>query len=196
MTWRSCVGLFDDVEAGDRRASRVRLEQRGEDPDRRRLAGAVRPEQTEDGALGDLEVDAVERADLALAGLVDLDQAFGGDGVRGHGVAPGGADRRRGPASIPAPARLQGWPGLRSSPRRCPGSEPGSTAGATSSRCCSPSSSCGSGSGRCCRSCRSTSPSRAWTWRCSASSSPPGRPRGWWASRSSATWRIGRRACR
>ena len=66
MTWRSWSRLLDDVEAGHGRAPGVGLEQRGQDPDRRRLARAVGPEQTEDGALGDLEVDAVEGADLAL----------------------------------------------------------------------------------------------------------------------------------
>ena len=73
------VGLLDDVEAGDGRSSGVRLEQRRQDPDRRRLARAVGSEQTEDGALGDLEIEPVEGADLVLARLVDLDQAFGRD---------------------------------------------------------------------------------------------------------------------
>ena len=47
------LGLADDVEAGDGRSARVGLEQRREDPDGRRLAGAVRAEQAEDRALLD-----------------------------------------------------------------------------------------------------------------------------------------------
>ena len=82
------VGLRPDVEPGHGRAPGVGPEERGEDPHRRRLAGAVRTEQAQDGPLGDLEVDAVEGSDLALAGLVDLDQAFGRDrGVGCHAQA-------------------------------------------------------------------------------------------------------------
>ena len=42
-------GLADDVEARDARRAAVRREQRRQDPDRGRLAGAVRAEQPEDG---------------------------------------------------------------------------------------------------------------------------------------------------
>ena len=90
------VRLLDDVEAGHRRPPGVGLEQGGQDPDGGGLAGAVGPEQAEDGALGDGQVEAVESADLALAGLVDLDQAFGRDRVHGHGVAPGAGQMGRG----------------------------------------------------------------------------------------------------
>ena len=43
-------GVPDDVEAGDARAARVGLEQRGEDPHRGGLARPVRAEQAEDAA--------------------------------------------------------------------------------------------------------------------------------------------------
>ena len=71
----------DDVVARDRRASRIGLEQRRQDPDRRRLARAVRPEQSEHAALGDGEIQAVERPHLLLPRPVDLDETFGGDCV-------------------------------------------------------------------------------------------------------------------
>ena len=41
-------GSVDDIEAGDARAAGVGLIMPGEDLDRRRLAGAVGPEQAED----------------------------------------------------------------------------------------------------------------------------------------------------
>ena len=74
--------LAEDVEAGDACAAGVRLQQRRQDADRRRLARSVRPQQAEDGAFLHLEVDAVEGAHLALARAVDLDESFGFDG--GH----------------------------------------------------------------------------------------------------------------
>ena len=55
-------GLADHVEAGHAGRAGVRGEQRGEDPDGRRLAGPVGAEHAEDGAGGGLEVDAVEGA--------------------------------------------------------------------------------------------------------------------------------------
>jgi hypothetical protein len=67
--------LGHDVEAGDAGAAPIGLEQRGEDAHGGGLAGAVRPEQAEDGALLRLEVDAVESDDVA----VGLGQAGGGD---------------------------------------------------------------------------------------------------------------------
>ena len=75
--------LLDDVEARDRGVAGVRLQQRREDAHGRGLAGPVRAEQSQDRAFGDLEVHAVECADLVLAGPIDLDEAFGGDGVHG-----------------------------------------------------------------------------------------------------------------
>jgi hypothetical protein len=58
------AGVADDVEARHAGAARVRLQEGREDADGRGLAGAVRPEHAEHGALGDAEVDAVERAHL------------------------------------------------------------------------------------------------------------------------------------
>ncbi len=57
-----------------RRAAGVGAKEGREDADRGRLAGAVRPEQSEHRSLLHLEVDAVERAHLVLAGAVDLDE--------------------------------------------------------------------------------------------------------------------------
>ena len=97
MTERTLLGLADDVEAGHGGACPASgLQERRQDPDRRRLAGAVRPEQAQDGALRDLEVDAVERADLALARAVDLDQAFGGNRSRDDDLLGGRLARRSG----------------------------------------------------------------------------------------------------
>ena len=76
--------LAQHVEAGDPRAAGVRPEQRREDAHGRRLAGAVRAEQPEHGALLHLEVDAVERAHLALARAVDLDETLCFDGGHRH----------------------------------------------------------------------------------------------------------------
>ena len=55
--------LAPQVDAGDRRLARRRREQRREHPQRRRLAGAVRPEEAEDLARADLEVDAADGLD-------------------------------------------------------------------------------------------------------------------------------------
>ena len=97
MTERSCWACLRDVEARDGRAAGVRPQQRREDAHRGGLAGAVGAEQAEDGALGDRQVDAVEGPDLALARLVDLDQALGRDDV--HAAAhPPGAVQDEGPS--------------------------------------------------------------------------------------------------
>jgi hypothetical protein len=68
--------LADDVEAGDAGAAAVGREQRGEDADRGRLAGAVRPQQPEHGAGRHREVDPVERAHrpVGLAQALGLDR--------------------------------------------------------------------------------------------------------------------------
>ena len=68
------LGVADDVEPVHARAAPVGPEEGRQDPDRRRLARAVRPEQAEHGSLTHFEVDAVERAHLGLAGAVDLHQ--------------------------------------------------------------------------------------------------------------------------
>ena len=64
------------VEAGDPGAAGVGLQQGRQHAHGGRLPGAVRAEQAEDGALLDLEIDAVERADVAER----LDQSSCADG--------------------------------------------------------------------------------------------------------------------
>ncbi len=58
--------VLDDVEPGHPRAAGVGLQQRRQDPDDRRLAGAIRSEQAEHGPVRDLEVHADERAHRAV----------------------------------------------------------------------------------------------------------------------------------
>jgi hypothetical protein len=72
--------VADDVEAHDTRRALVRRQQRRQDPHGRRLAGAVRAEQPEDAPTLDVEVDAAQRLDVAVA-LVQagcLDSGGGG----------------------------------------------------------------------------------------------------------------------
>ena len=97
MTRRTLLGLADDVEAGHGRAAGVGPQQRGQDPRpwsscprRSARAGPARCPGL------DLEVDAVERADLALARAVDLDQAFGGNRCGDDGLLEGRLARRLG----------------------------------------------------------------------------------------------------
>ena len=66
--------------AQDLGAARVGLQDGRQDADDGGLAGAVRAEQPEDGALCDLEVDAVERLDLAEP----LGESFDDDRVVTH----------------------------------------------------------------------------------------------------------------
>ena len=70
------LGFADDVETRHACAAGIRLQQRREDADGRRLAGPIRPEQPENGAFLHLEVDAVEGAHLTLARAVDLDESL------------------------------------------------------------------------------------------------------------------------
>ena len=58
--------IAHDIEPVHLGATGVRLQERRENPDDRRLAGAVRAEQAEDGAVGDFEVDAIERPYRAI----------------------------------------------------------------------------------------------------------------------------------
>ena len=66
------------VEACDARAARVRAQQRHEDADGRRLAGAVGPQEAEHLALADLqrEVDDASLAAIAFGQALDLDHCF------------------------------------------------------------------------------------------------------------------------
>jgi hypothetical protein len=74
------VGLAHHVVAEHARPPGVGLDDRGQDPHGRRLAGAVRAEEAEHGARRHAQVDAVEGVDVAEA----LAQAFDRDG----GFAP------------------------------------------------------------------------------------------------------------
>src|ERR1700694_3023252 len=69
------VGVFDDVSAVDQRPAGRRFEERRQDPQRRRLAGAVRSDEPEDLAFGHLEGDVVERGAIP----VRLGQPVDGD---------------------------------------------------------------------------------------------------------------------
>jgi hypothetical protein len=60
------LGLLDHVEPGHRGGALGGTQQGGEHPERGGLAGAVRAEESDDLTLGDVEVDAVDGADLLL----------------------------------------------------------------------------------------------------------------------------------
>ena len=101
MIRRIRARLGRDVEAEDPRLAARRQQQRGEDLDQRRLAGAVGPEQPEELAGRDLEVDAGERDDGLRLRVVDAADAVDGDGGRqgrcglvvdGHGLPRGGCE--------------------------------------------------------------------------------------------------------
>ena len=83
-----CIGLGRDVDAGHGRVPGIGAEQRGEDAHRGGLAGAVGSEQTDDGAIGDREIESVDGLDVAEV----LDQPFGMDrsvcGGWGHAQEP------------------------------------------------------------------------------------------------------------
>ena len=76
------IRLGDDVVAGHLGPARVRLRQRREHFDRRRLAGSVRAEQPEELAGVDAEADSVERPNRAVA----LAQPLDDDRVHAHRV--------------------------------------------------------------------------------------------------------------
>jgi len=76
-------GFPKDVEACDARRPRLGSRERREDLHRRRLAGAVRPEQSEDRAVRNGEAEPVERTD---ATGVRLDEVRGCDCVHGRTV--------------------------------------------------------------------------------------------------------------
>jgi hypothetical protein len=82
------LGLGHDVEAGHRGASGIRTQERGQDPHRRGLAGAVGAEQAEHAALGDLEIEAGQGSDRAGAGAVGLVEALGDHRGRHGGRMP------------------------------------------------------------------------------------------------------------
>src|SRR5439155_26061882 len=61
-----------DIEAADQRRSAARTDRGRQHPDRRRLAGAVRPEQAEDLAGSDVEFDALHGLDATRVHLAEL----------------------------------------------------------------------------------------------------------------------------
>ena len=69
------VGVPRHGPAGDLGDARRRLQERGQDPERRGLAGAVRPDETEDLALLDVEVHAGDGHRRRVA----LDESLGPD---------------------------------------------------------------------------------------------------------------------
>lgn len=71
------VGVLEDVDARDDRRATVGAQQGRQTADGRRLARAVRPEQAQDRALGNIEVDAVQSPYVTEG----LHQAFGIDGA-------------------------------------------------------------------------------------------------------------------
>ena len=73
--------MLGDVDAEDRPPALLHGKDRRQHPHRGGLPGAVRAEQTEHGALLDLERDAVERHDVAEA----LPEVLGDDRGSGHG---------------------------------------------------------------------------------------------------------------
>src|SRR5581483_6963149 len=72
------------------RGPRGRRQQRGQHPDQRRFAGAVRAEQAEDLAVLDLEADALHRGEVAeaLHDLADVDRGAHRSGSRTYAVIP------------------------------------------------------------------------------------------------------------
>jgi hypothetical protein len=64
------VRLAEHVVPSDEGGSAVRSQQGGEDPERGRLASAVRPEQRQDVAFLDREIDSLQRLGFAV-GLGD-----------------------------------------------------------------------------------------------------------------------------
>jgi len=82
---RTLVGLVDHVEPGDTCGATGRAQQRGQHPNRRGLAGSVRSEESEDLALLDAQVHAIDGLDLLVTGAEIALQTFGDDGQIGIG---------------------------------------------------------------------------------------------------------------
>jgi hypothetical protein len=82
-------GLARDVEAEHARGALGRQQERGQDLDERRLAGAIGAQQAEQLTRRDLEVDAIERDDGCRLRLVDTPNAPDVDGRGTGGWRPG-----------------------------------------------------------------------------------------------------------
>ena len=78
------VGIGGHVDPGDACAPGRDRHERRQHPDGRRLAGTVRPEEAEDLAALDMQVDAAHRLDLAAAAGVVLDELLSFH-RKGHG---------------------------------------------------------------------------------------------------------------
>src|SRR5262249_2364911 len=74
------------------------VDERGDDADERRLAGAVGPEQREEIPLLDVEVDALQGLDAVPVGL---GESADGEGVHGGRIRPPQGPDRAGPATMP-----------------------------------------------------------------------------------------------
>ena len=95
---RTSSGARPDVEAVDRRLALGRLDQRGQQPHGRGLAGAVRPEQPEHLATADLEVHPADRPGRAESAAETGRPDHDGSGTLTRQVCPmpdGGAARLR-----------------------------------------------------------------------------------------------------
>ena len=68
------VGIGGHVDPGDACVAGGERHERRQHPDGRRLAGTVRPEEAEDLAALDMQVDAAHRLDVATAAGVVLDE--------------------------------------------------------------------------------------------------------------------------
>src|SRR5206468_1860186 len=97
-------GVPDHVEPDHARGARVGAQERRQDADERRLAGAVWPEQAEHGPAAHVEIDALERLNVA----VGLRQAPNGNGQSVGTHAPDSTGRQPlGPPSEPTPRTAQ-----------------------------------------------------------------------------------------
>ena len=135
------VRLAEDVVAGHRRPAAVRVEERGEDPDRRRLAGAVGAEEAQDRAGRrpcrstprrawtspyDLRSPSAEMACSNMETSWCRGSGAAGTLLFGRGVANGWGGRRN-PASPGWPRAAAGaWVSTRARGRRA---SPGAAAG-------------------------------------------------------------------
>ena len=94
--------LAHRIEAQHVDRAAARLGEAQQHQDGRRLAGAVRPQQAEDLAAPDVEIDGIDRAGRAIA----LHQPADFNDVVGHrGRSTGGRSARRHPAARAAPRR-------------------------------------------------------------------------------------------
>ena len=70
--------VADDVVAVHRHRAARRIDDAADDVDQRGLAGAVRPEQGEDLAVRDVEIDVLERLEARRVGLRQVRDGDGG----------------------------------------------------------------------------------------------------------------------